>query len=192
MGYTTEFQGSFKLNKPLDAETLAYLNKFNQTRRMKRNLDPKYGVEGEFYVDGEGWAGQDRDASIVEYNRPPSTQPSLWCQWRPSEDGTAIEWDEGEKCYNYIEWIEYIIKNFLAPKDYILNGQVDWYGEERDDVGTINVIDNEVVVMRGKQVSKDAWIEHPDFPVKLWQLEVANNDTRLGYVDWVSHKNDDC
>ena len=30
------------------------------------------------------------------------------------------------------------------------------------------------------------WQNHPDWPVVDWQLEVANNDTRLGYLDWVA------
>jgi len=29
------------------------------------------------------------------------------------------------------------------------------------------------------------WGEHPDAPISDWQFEVANNDTRVGYWDWV-------
>jgi hypothetical protein len=29
------------------------------------------------------------------------------------------------------------------------------------------------------------WDDHPDYPVKDWQYEVANGDTRLGYWDWI-------
>jgi hypothetical protein len=29
------------------------------------------------------------------------------------------------------------------------------------------------------------WGEHPDYPVSDWRAEVSNNDTRLGYWDWV-------
>lgn len=29
------------------------------------------------------------------------------------------------------------------------------------------------------------WDEHPDFPVSDWQAEVADDDTRAGYWDWV-------
>jgi hypothetical protein len=53
-----------------------------------------------------------------------------------------IEWDTGEKFYDYVEWLEYIIYNFLAPKGYVLNGNVEWYGEDRADVGTIVVKSN--------------------------------------------------
>jgi len=30
------------------------------------------------------------------------------------------------------------------------------------------------------------WDEHPDYPVKDWQMEVLNDETRQGYVDWVN------
>lgn len=31
----------------------------------------------------------------------------------------------------------------------------------------------------------DPWAEHSDVPVSDWQAEVANGDTRLGYLDFV-------
>ena len=34
------------------------------------------------------------------------------------------------------------------------------------------------------------WGEHPHHPVEDWQYEVANNDTRLGYWDWVALRED--
>lgn len=32
------------------------------------------------------------------------------------------------------------------------------------------------------------WGEHPDYPVLDWVNEVSNDDTRLGYWDWVAHQ----
>jgi hypothetical protein len=72
--------------------------------------------------------------------------PGFWCQWRPNEDGTAIEWDGGEKFYNYIEWLEYLIKQFFEPWGIKLNGDVRWYGEDRDDIGLIEVRDSVVKI----------------------------------------------
>ncbi len=57
MGYTTDFSGILKFNRPLTVKESNFLKKLNQTRRMGRNVDAKYGVEGEFYVDG----GYDED-----------------------------------------------------------------------------------------------------------------------------------
>lgn len=158
MGYTTNFNGKFTLDKPLTPEHKAYLVAFNETRRMRRNAnilkemeDPirenvnlPFGEEGEFFVGGLGFMGQDNDNSIVNYNTPPKSQPGLWCQWVPNEDGTAIVWDEGEKFYQYIQWLHYIIDNFIEPWGYTLNGQVDWRGEDFYDIGSIVVSDNEI------------------------------------------------
>jgi len=138
LGYSTEFTGRFLLNKPLDEETYSFLVKLNETRRMARRLGPEYGVEGELYVDGGGEFGQDQESSIIDYNRPPSTQPCLWCQWRPTEDHKGIEWDGGEKFYCYREWLKYITDNFLTPKGYTLSGVVEYQGEDSDDHGWID------------------------------------------------------
>ena len=90
--------------------------------------------------------GQDREASVIDYNRPPKTQPGLWCQWRPTNDRLHIEWDEGEKFSAYVEWIEYIIENVLKPKGYTLSGEVKWFGDRLGDVGTITVEGNAVAI----------------------------------------------
>lgn len=156
MGYNTTFKGKFTLNKKLDEETHKFLIKFNETRRMKRNMErlfcdskaSEYGVDGEFYADGVGYMGQDDDASVVDSNTPPSTQPSLWCQWRPSDDGKAIEWDGSEKFYSYGKWLQYIINNFLTPKGYTLSGSVEYQGEEPSDRGWLNTLNGAVWTSR--------------------------------------------
>ena len=33
---------------------------------------------------------------------------------------------------------------------------------------------------------KSIWDNDPDFPVTDWRYEVANDDTRLGYAEWVA------
>lgn len=161
MGYTTEFYGKFTVEPPLRKEHAEYLRAFSETRRMKRDVekspvndpasDPMriavglpVGPEGAYFVGGGGFAGQDRDPSILDYNREPSGQLGLWCKWAPSEDGNAIEWNGAEKFYNYVRWLEYLIDNFLEPWGYVLNGVVEWEGEDRDDVGRIKVADNVV------------------------------------------------
>lgn len=75
--------------------------------------------------------------------------PGGYCQWEPTEDGLHLQWDGIEKFYNYVEWLEYTIKNVLAPKGYVLSGSVDWQGEETGDVGTITV--------KGNVVSSKEW-----------------------------------
>jgi hypothetical protein len=161
MGYTTEFKGFFELDRALTKDHLAYLEMFASVRHMKRDpikcetLPDPYreavglpiGVEGEYFVGGQGYAGQDRDTSVIDYNNEPSTQPGLWCQWIPLSDGTGIEWDGNEKFYNYVEWLQYLIEHFLKPWGYTLNGNVQWQGEEMGDVGMIAVKDNVLKVL---------------------------------------------
>lgn len=144
MGYTTDFSGKLKFNKQLSLDDHIFLTKFANTRRMARNVDAKYGVEGEFYVDGTGMMGQGNDDNIIDHNRHPRTQPGLWCQWVPTEDGWYLEWDGNEKFYDYVEWLQYLISKVLEPRGYVLNGEIDWSGEEDDDQGTIVVLNNEV------------------------------------------------
>lgn len=164
MGYTTDFSGQFSLDKPLTAEHKAYLLAFNQTRRMKRDAaklgpDPireavklPAGTDGGYFVGSRADYGQDKTSDILDYNSPPEGQPGLWCQWVPNEDGTAIVWDEGEKFYDYVEWVQYLIDNFLAPWGYVVNGAVEWDGEDRDDMGRILIVNNQVITQQAKIV----------------------------------------
>jgi hypothetical protein len=158
MGYTTDFEGKFDLDKPLTEEHAAYINKFNNTRRVKRDssiaenlddterkaVDLPIGDQGAFFVGGKGDYGQEHDKSFIDNNTPPDGQPGLWCQWKASEDLESIEWDGGEKFYSYEEWLKYIIANFLFPWGYIVNGSVKYQGEDPSDCGIIEVKDNRV------------------------------------------------
>lgn len=144
MGYTTDFSGSFKLNKPLSEKMKEFMTNLASTRRMGRSLGDKYGVEGEFFCEDLANCGQNSTPDVIDHNEPPRTQPGLWLQWVPNSDGTAIEWDGGEKFYYYTEWLLYIIHKILAPNGYVLNGEVTWQGEETGDVGEIIVKNNKV------------------------------------------------
>jgi hypothetical protein len=159
MGYTTQFDGQFNLSKPLTDEQGYYLDTFAATRRMKRNPDilmtqhnGQHGLNGDYGKDGEFFCLIDEDdndddvTGILNYNEPPSTQPSLWCQWIPTEDNMGIEWDGNEKFYCYDEWLTYIIDNFLKPWGITLSGEVEFQGEDIGDTGKIIVVDNVVTI----------------------------------------------
>lgn len=90
------------------------------------------------------------------------TRPEIpdypWCQWVPNEDGTAIVYTENEiSGYYCTEWLAYIVKTFLEPWGYVLNGRATWSGEDYSDpdLGVIVVRDNEVR-------EADAVITYPD------------------------------
>jgi len=160
MGYTTDFFGEFALDKKLDSETKKLVNGLSKTRRVGRdtlrlsrklNMNyteclEKYGKEGEFYYEETDFKdnGQTHTGDMIHYNKPPFYQPSLWCQWTYDEENNSIVWDNGEKFYEFVPWIKYLIKRVFEPNNYKLNGNVRWYGEDHDDIGIIIINDNNV------------------------------------------------
>jgi hypothetical protein len=96
----------------------------------------------------------------------------------PTDDGTAIEWDGGEKFYDSPEWMTYLIDHFLksgaeaqkqilraerlnarVPEldqfagftfDHVLNGIINAQGEDPDDKWRLVVKDNEVSVQTAR------------------------------------------
>ena len=176
MGYTTNFVGEFSVEPALKDEHREYLEMFAETRRMQRDPaiastlpDPlreavglPIGEDGGYFVGpvpesiGEGVfgaRGQAKDDSVTDYNTPPTGQPGLWCQWVPSEDGSLIVWDEGEKFYYYVDWLRYLIEHFLKPWGYRVDGEVEWCGEDSwDDRGKIVVDDNQVTRLAARIV----------------------------------------
>lgn len=156
MGYTTWFNGSLTFNKPVTEELKNYVNKFSNVRHMKRDIgklkevhpnwmDECYkgnlGCDGEFFVGSTGFMTQAKDEDIIDYNYPPLGVPGLWCQWIITDDD-ELEWDGEEKFYNYVEWLEYLINKFFKPEDYILNGTIEFEGEDSGDRGYIKVTNN--------------------------------------------------
>lgn len=133
------------------------------------------GPEGAYFVNGAD--SPSGDPSVVCYNTPPAGQPELWCSWAPAsqddpkyvvptcvseaeiEAGAEcwhIKWNGAEKFYSYVEWLDYLILNFLKPWGYKLNGQVNWRGEDFGDLGTILVKRNALGVARYARVEDSA------------------------------------
>lgn len=162
MGYHTDFSGSINIEPPLNAEEIAFLEKFNKTRRMDREQGPYYVEDnGDCFMQVTGKSG------IRNVNKPPAGQPGLWCQWAPSENGTYLEWDQGEKFYDAEEWMEYLIDYFLKPgcrarselpflqANHICNGEIRADGEEHGDIWKLVVKDNVVKRVEGAVVFED-------------------------------------
>ena len=165
MGYTTTFKGRFELDKPLKPEHQAYLDAFSSTRHMTWRVDEiakipdpirdaaelPLGEQGEYFV-----AMAEAAYSLAEDpNHSPKSQPSLYCQWMPSNDGKGIEWDEAAKFQSYDEWLWYVIEHFLKPWGYTLDGSVAYQGEDREDYGLLVVKDNLVDIVE---------LDEPPFP----------------------------
>lgn len=164
MGYTTDFYGSVEITPPLNETERAYLRKFAETRRMNRSNGP-------YFVDGNGDFGQGNGPDVIYNYNDPDTQPGLWCQWTPTEDGAAIEWDGREKFYESEAWMIYIIDHFLKPGaeasktddpqfasftfDHVVNGTIEAQGEDNDDKWRLVVEDNVVRTQQAKIVWED-------------------------------------
>lgn len=74
--------GKFEVTTPLNDAEIEYLGKFSETRRMRRHRGP-------YYVDGGGFAGQEREDNIISFNDPLEGQPGLWCQRISNANGDA-------------------------------------------------------------------------------------------------------
>lgn len=184
MGYTTKFERIFTLDKPLFDSQVLYLLEFAGTRRVKRNAallesvsDPAraavglpLGEDGGYFVNKK-WDQENDWISAVDYNKPPSSQPGLWCQWIPTSDGRGIQWNGGDKFYHYIAWLQYLIIHFLEPWGYLLNGSVNWMGEHPSDTGYITVENNLIVRPAGRDFLKEATEPIPVPPKALQGLE---------------------
>ena len=160
MGYSTDFSGKIMIDPPLNTVERDYLTLFSHTRHMHREKGP-------FYVDGL-YEPEGMPPDVINYNSPPPGQPSLWCDFEPTVDGTAIEWNGSEKTQNAKEWIIYLITRFLEmdavlseqklPEfseftfNHVLNGVLEAQGEEPSDRWKLIVKNNKVTVKKGKTV----------------------------------------
>lgn len=160
VGYQTTFEGRAKLIGEIPDGMIDFVNVLSHTRRMKRNVNKKFGLEGEYYTHGGGSFGQDKEDNVIDNNKPPRTQPGLWCQWVivpetllitksiVSEEQQLItnyyiQWDGGEKfCDDYVEWMDYLISKVFHPYGVKLEGNIRWEGEDEGDVGEIYLFNN--------------------------------------------------
>jgi hypothetical protein len=97
--------------------------------------------------------------------------PSAYCQWWPRPDGGAIGWDGHEKFYSYIEWLCFLVAVYFEPWGYVLEGEMEWVGEDPDDRGMIVVAAN-VVSTRSARTEYDAAVIVHD---PTWEKEVEGS-----------------
>lgn len=94
--------------------------------------------------------------------------PGTYCQWQITRDCSGIEWDGGEKFYDYVEWLQYIIDKILAPSGIHLTGSVAYFGEEVTDNGMLIIKDGKVEQVKTAQVAEEwsALVAFRDFVLK--------------------------
>lgn len=168
MGYNTDFEGFFKIDPALSKEEIEYFKWFNQTRRVGLFND-EYGIlprkisktalkNGIYLIESE-------IENVIDYNIPAMGQPSLWCGWTVSDDGSSFIWDGKEKFYEYTQWLSFMKSAFfdsnawakkLYPEvlnfldSHSLNGEIMAFGEEWDDIAKFVAKDNEIYIIEGK------------------------------------------
>lgn len=177
MGYTTYFYGELIPDKPFSKKFIRFINGFSETRHEPRDieklkakdinwaqncLEGNMGPYGLYYIGpDDGCKGIIDFESVIDYNsftpeelaniRKEWTAPGYWCDWCINDSGN-VAWNEGEKFYDYIEWLQFLINNFFEPAGYKLNGEIFWEGEEREDNGVIAVENNCVSAYAGSIV----------------------------------------
>jgi hypothetical protein len=192
MGYSTFFKGNFQLTPALNTNQIAYLQRFSATRRMQRDpaqlrsdivreaVGLPVGEDAEFFVGGEGDLGQASEQSIVNFNQPPASQPSLLCQWTVDDTGSSLYHNESEKFEHYLEWLDYLIDRFLKPWGIHVNGKITWQGDSGNDVGEIIIYSNQV---RARKVNIDNFCKiwaFADAPFEYQELSQHGGDE-----DWI-------
>lgn len=158
MGYDTYLYGEIDIS-PAIPDTLAeYINKFCETRRMKRDVSKlqakfnggqgyygDYGIEGAYFVGGSGCAGQDIDETVIDGNKPPEGVPEIWMDYlKINSNSNAIVTNDETRSYHIEESIKYVIDHFIAPTGSLCNGEIECVGQDRDDRFAIVVEDNVV------------------------------------------------
>jgi len=61
-----------------------------------------------------------------------------------SEERDAILPEEGESRHGLRMWLKLLIEHFLGPRGYVLNGEVEWDGEDPEDRGRLFIKDNQL------------------------------------------------
>lgn len=181
--YINTFSETRRMKRDVNKLMEIYKGKHGYPYPTEQTPEGIYGHEGEYFAHDDGNSGQTHDESIIDYNVAPGQmsfdglsdfnsrwdenerrmkegkcQPGLWCQWvvRDVEDGQILEWDGGEKFYNYVEWLRYLINHFFEKWGVKLNGEIQWSGEETGDIGKIIVTDNVVKVKVAKITFEDS------------------------------------
>lgn len=152
--YTKEFQDKVTLLLAVQKYRLNNIDQnifFNIIQYLADDIaivdfEQEHNLQYLSFSNEDSFGFSTRNKSIIDYNKPAKTQPGLWCQWVPNNDGTKIIWDEGEKFYCYVEWLAYLQDNFLRPWGYNLSGSVKYQGEDKYDSGTITVKGNDITL----------------------------------------------
>lgn len=124
MGYTTRFEGLLLFDRDLTVREYKELLKIADYNEQD-------------------------DGVLLDYTDAPETMPhGSYLQWQPNNYGTGLEWNGGEKFYDYVHWLRWLIKHYFTPRNITLNGELRWQGEDISDVGILTVDNNKVTTQK--------------------------------------------
>ena len=113
MGYNTDWIGELTLSREL---TPAEQKEWDTIQNERHDSEYQYGDERREY-------------------------PSIWCGFEV--DGNIFRWDCGEKTYEGIGLIKlflYKLKEWNKTEKIYAHGDMEWTGEETDDMGRVLVV----------------------------------------------------
>lgn len=117
---------------------------------------------------------------------PAIGQPYSYCQWCITPEKCGIEWDGGEKFYDYVKWLQYIIDQ-IAPIQ--LSGDVSYSGEDSTDNGVLRIIKGQVIQINNKDLIEQTQEQQFHRPFTVYVVHVID-DGGMGYklhtVGWFS------
>ena len=122
---------------------MGYTTTFVGAFKIEPPLSYEHRAELRARIEDEEWP------EVVGFPKP----PNAYCQWRPTPDGSGLEWDKNEKFYDYEQWIAFLA-SYLKPKGYGVSGSVRFRGESIDDAGVLRIADG-IAVKAG--LTPGAW-----------------------------------
>lgn len=176
--YLNEFSMTEKMKRDVNKLMEIYNGMYGHPTPVEYTPEGIYGNEGEYFAHGDiGY-----DPAVLDHRTPPGQisydiitksdeqrienekriesgkcVPGQWCNWMILDNSGKhyLTWDGGEKFYNYIPWLKYLINHFFERWGIKLNGEISWFGEQRSDLGKIIVKDNVVKIKPGRIVYND-------------------------------------
>lgn len=153
MGYTTKFEGEFTVVSQKTNEPAEFL-----ISNIQNSIDNHYM--------SDNWRSE----------KTRGNEPATYCQWilKRKNNTYTIGWDEGEKFYEYKEWLQYILDTHLIPFGLSLSGNVRYQGEELGDSGILTIKNDKVVRMTIDDALKDKPQSASSIDTK--ELEIINQE----------------
>tara|TARA_R100001463_G_scaffold15141_7_gene39623 strand:- start:12571 stop:13122 length:552 start_codon:yes stop_codon:yes gene_type:complete len=164
MGYTTNFTGLMALSRRLTQDEL---DEYNQVW-----LNDRHDTTGEYSGDYRG--GLEK-------------APSIYNKWEIIDDVEhgitdihCLAWNGGQKFYQYVNWLKFIVSDFLQPKGIYLKGKIRFSGEDVEDAGVITAHLQTIRVRNGEEKE---WIEEKSTIIKVYRAFDVLDKTLEVYGD---------